>query len=113
MNALLWTVLGLFALKIIWNLTVPYRLLGRLKKYEKGQEREGISLSPGIEIFLLLLAIFLSWLSNGNEFINRPFRVLALAGGALLASYVHFFVVGMIGGWLVANFFKKRGGQSR
>lgn len=108
MNVLVWLVLGLFFLKIVWNMTVPYRLLGRLWKFETGDERKGISLSSGVEFLLFILAILLSWLSSGKEIINDPFRVLILAGGALLVSYFHFFVVGMVGGTLIAKL-KARG----
>lgn len=103
MNALTWIALGLFFLKIVWNLTIPYRLLRRLWKHEKGQERRGISLSLGIEVSLLLLATLFSWVSSGKDAINQPFSVLTFGGCVAIASYVHFFIVGAIGGWLITN----------
>ncbi|NJM37062.1 MAG: hypothetical protein HC845_03840 [Akkermansiaceae bacterium] len=98
--------MGLLSLKVIWNFGVPYILLNRLRLHSEGKTKHGNSLSLEIEIVLLFVALCLSWFSNGNTWINRPLSIFAFGGGAILVSYIHFFVVGIIGGWLVTRFFK-------
>ncbi len=101
MSLVVWIILSFLLLKVIWNLGVPYQLLVRLKNYNEGDIKPGISLSLEVEIILLLFVMFFSWLSNGDSLINKPLHVLAYAGGLVLFSYAHFFIVGMVGGWLI------------
>ena len=99
MSILVWIVLGILALKVIWNFGVPYALLQKPIDPKTGK-RSGISLSLEVEIFLLILAVGLSWLSKGDSLINHPLAVLGFGGGAILVSYLHFFIGGMIANWL-------------
>lgn len=100
MSILIWLVLGILALKVIWNFGVPYALIWKPIDPKTGK-RGGISLSLEIEFFLLILAVGLSWFSKGDSLVNRPLTVLFYGGGAILVSYLHFFVGGMICSWLV------------
>ncbi len=102
MSILVWAVLGILALKVIWNFGVPYALMRKPIDPKTGK-RGGISLSLEVEVFLLILAVGLSWFSKGDSLINRPLAVLGYGGGAILASYLHFFVGGMISSWLVTR----------
>jgi len=102
MSILIWLVLGILALKVIWNFGVPYALMRKPIDPKTGK-RGGISLSLEIELFLLLLALGLSWFSKGDSFVDRPLTVLIYGGGAILLSYLHFFVGGKICSWLVAR----------
>jgi hypothetical protein len=106
MSIIIWILLALLSLKVIWNFCVPYMLLQSSIDPKTGKSR-GISLSLGIEASLLIFSLILSWFSNGNSFVNQPLFVLAYGGGAILASYMHFFVAGMIGGWFVTRSRKK------
>lgn len=103
MNILIWLVLVLMACKLVWNLGVPYRLLNGLRLHKKGEPKRGISLSLEVEIILLLIATVLAWLSNGDVWINSPGKIFAFGLVAILISYLHFFIVGMIGGWLITR----------
>ncbi|NBR59450.1 MAG: hypothetical protein EBT89_09885 [Opitutaceae bacterium] len=102
MSILIWCVLGVLALKVIWNFGVPYALMSKPIDPKTGK-RGGISLSLSTELFLLILAVGLSWFSNGDSLINRPLAVLIYGGGAILLSYLHFFIGGMICNWFVAR----------
>ena len=102
MSILAWILLGMVALKVLWNFSVPYALLRKPIDAKTGR-RGGISLSLEIEILLLILATGISWLSKGDSLINRPLAVLGWGGGAILISYVHFFIGGIIADWLVGG----------
>ena len=102
MSILVWLVLGILALKVIWNFGVPYALMRKPIDPKTGK-RGGISPMLSIELFLLILAVGLAWLSKGDALINRPLAVLSLGGAAILASYLHFFVGGWIASWLLAR----------
>jgi hypothetical protein len=102
MSILIWFVLGILALKVIWNFGVPYALMSKPIDPKTGK-RGGISLSIEIELFLLLLAVGLSWFSKGDSIVDRPLTVLVYGGGVILLSYLHFFVGGMICSWFVAR----------
>jgi hypothetical protein len=101
MSGVLFVVLLLFTLKVAWNFMVPYILASRFMK-AKGGQVSGISLMPFLEVILLLLACGLSFI-DGSVWPYGAQRVFLLGGGVLLASYVHFFVGGMIAGWIVSR----------
>jgi len=102
MSILIWLVLGILTLKVIWNFGVPYALMRKPIDPKTGK-RGGVSLSLEIELFLLILSVGLSWFSNGNSLVNRPLAVLFYGGGAILVSYLHFFLGGMICSWIVSR----------
>lgn len=102
MSILIWLVLGILALKVIWNFGVPYALIRKPIDPKTGK-RGGISLSLEVELFLLIIAVGLSWFSKGDSLVDRPLAVLIFGGGAILVSYLHFFVGGMICNWLVTR----------
>jgi hypothetical protein len=107
MNTIIWILTFFLILKVIWNFSVPYRLISRLKNHIKDTPKQGISLSLGIELFLLTVMVISSYFTSGNSFINKPISLLVCGGSAVLVSYIHFFVAGMIGGWLVTRSRKK------
>jgi apolipoprotein N-acyltransferase len=102
MSVLVWIVIGILALKVIWNFGVPYALMRKPIDPKTGK-RGGISLALGVEVILLVLAVGLAWLSKGDALINRPLAVLCFGGGAILLSYLHFFVGGVIANWLLTR----------
>jgi hypothetical protein len=55
------------------------------------------------QFILLIFAMALSWISKGDSIVNRPLAILGFGGGAILASYLHFFIGGMIANWLLAR----------
>jgi hypothetical protein len=83
---------GLFCLKILWNVSLPYALARRLTRTGTDQ---GVSLMPGLEIALLAAAVVFTALAG-------PGRPLSAGGAAvigvatMLASYGHLIVVGRL-----------------
>lgn len=102
MNILIWAVLGVLALKVIWNFAVPYALLWK-KLDPKTGNSGGMSLSLEVEFLLLILTVGLSWFSKGNSPVNSPLIVLGFGASAILISYLHFFVGGMVANWLLVR----------
>ena len=92
---------ALFGLKICVNLVIPY---GLAWSAWKGRKQGGISLMPYLEIGLLLLAIIASAFSRGQIAKN-----VAIWGGlAIVISYVHLLIAGMICGLIVSKMEKRK-----
>jgi hypothetical protein len=87
-TALLVLVVTLFCLKIGWNLGLPYALAF-------SPPSRGISLMPGIEGGLFVLAWALSC-SPGGTFLHDPTRVGLWGIGMILGSYAHLSVGGAV-----------------
>ena len=69
MTFILYVLLGLFGLKILWNLCVPYESAWKMAR--GGRRRsEGITLMPGVEIGLLILASGVAGLSGGRRWLE-------------------------------------------
>jgi hypothetical protein len=102
MTIMLWLVLGVLALKLIWNLGVPFVLLKRLRSNPESRTSR-ISMSTAIETVLLIIAIGLTALSTGETWVNKPLVVAGWGVAAIIFTYVHLGVVGAIGGWLITR----------
>lgn len=74
--------------------------------------KKGISFSPEIEILLLLVVMVISLFSTGDAWVNSPLKVLMMGSAVIVGFYIHFLLVGIIGGWLVTRFLKT-GTQTR
>lgn len=88
LNVLYWIIIALLCLKVIGNISLPYRTL-RLKA------DEGISIGFYIlfDIALFALSILFS-LVFGNIGILSDFgSAVRWVGGLILASYLHYFAV--------------------
>jgi Kef-type K+ transport system membrane component KefB len=103
MTILLWIVVGIFCLKIVWNFGVPYELLRRQFKKDPKMRGGGISMVTFVEVFLLILAIALSSIAQGDSWMHRPKNVALWGVLVLVASYVHFVLAGMLCGWLATK----------
>jgi hypothetical protein len=83
-----WVFFSIFVLKLIGNLLLPYRVL-------KMSDEEGISIGLGLFIdwilFFLLLG-FAHW-SSQAIFIYRMKMSMFTYGGAILLTYLHYFIV--------------------
>jgi hypothetical protein len=109
MVTLLLILEGLFCLKIVWNLLTPYVLAMRTLRTD-AKRTKGISLAPGVEIALFVLALAISCVVDGSPF-QKP-KSIALWGIAMIvASYAHFVVGGAVAGWIV-SLLKRRGRSS-
>lgn len=102
MTIMVWLVLFALAVKLIWNLGVPFVLIRRAKA-NPAPRTSAISMVPAVEVALLFIAIFLSTLSTGEAWINRPLAVAGWGITAILFTYAHLVVTGAVGGWLVAR----------
>lgn len=102
MTIVTYIIIGLLALKILWNLTVPYDLAWKAWR-ARGQKVGGISLMPYLEVGLLALAIGVAALSNGPGWFESPKKVAIWGGSAIVISYVHMVVVGMTAGWILTR----------
>ena len=102
MTILIWLLLALLALKLFWNLGVPFILLKRLRANPDAPTSR-ISMSTAVEVILLLFATGAAAISNGASWINRPLTVLGWGSAAIVFSYIHLAFVGMVGGWLISR----------
>ncbi len=100
MTIVLYILVGLFTLKILWNLTVPYELAFRRSKM--AGQKSGVSLMPYLEIAVLLLAIATAFFSGGRGWFHSPKNIAILGGLAVVASYIHLVAAGMIVGWILS-----------
>ena len=100
MTVAVWFVLGMLAIKLIWNLGVPFELLRRVLA-NPNSITSGISLSTEIEIILLFVATGLSAASTGQSWVNRPLAVAGWGVVAIVFTYVFMCVVIAIGMWLI------------
>jgi hypothetical protein len=83
-----WIVLIALGLKIIGNLVLPYSVL-------KMAEGEGYSLGLVLLVDLILVALtfVLALRVDRPGWIHEPRHALAMSGGAVLTSYLHYFAV--------------------
>ncbi len=85
-------LLFLVVLKVIWNLCLPYGMI-RLK------EGEGVSTFPLIEFVPLMIAILIAWVVGLTGWFSP--KSIGFVGVVLIStSYVHFFVVLMVTGFV-------------
>lgn len=83
-----WIVLVVLGLKIIGNLVLPYSVL-------RMAEGEGYSLAFVLLVDLILVAltfVLAMWVDRPG-WIYEPRYALAISGGAVLTSYLHYFAV--------------------
>lgn len=102
MTIMIWLVLFALAVKLIWNLGVPFVLIRRAKA-NPAFSTSGISMSTEVEVALLFIAIFLSALSTGEAWVNKPLAVAGWGVTAIFFTYAHLVIAGAVGGWLVAR----------
>jgi Kef-type K+ transport system membrane component KefB len=102
MNIILWLIVGLFCVKIVWNLGVPYVLLRRPIDDKTGRSR-GVSMATAIEFFFLIVAIGVSACTTGDGWLHQPLKVASYGMAAIIASYLHLVIVGIVGGWLASK----------
>ena len=99
MIIVVYILLALLALKCLYNLTIPYTLLGKMSKDDKS----GISFMPYLDAFLLVMLIAFSCFAGGNLLVSNPKKVTLYGIGAVAASYLHLVLVMIVGGWLLSR----------
>ena len=97
-----WFVVALLALKVVWNLGVPFVLLSRARA-RPDEDTASISMATSLDLALLVLAVTLSAFSKGESWVNRPMLVGLWSVVAIVVSYLNLVIVGIVGGWIVAR----------
>jgi hypothetical protein len=85
----IWICLILVALKIIWNLGLPYAMMKETAR--------SWSIFPLIEIVPLVMAFVISLLTQQNDSLT-PVQLLIWGFGAIIASYIHLAIVSFLYG---------------
>ena len=98
---LFWLCAGLFGLKLLWNLVLPYSLA--FEPLTEGRGSRGTSLMPYVEAVLLLIGVALAALRGGTTVGMSVLRIGLIGMAAVVATYVHMAVAATIMGWLVRN----------
>ena len=89
-----WIVCLLFAAKLLWNLSLPYFAIFSLLR---DPNREKVSTSPMPVVEFALLVILIAVSSPVHEKYNLTYVTTAAYGlGAIVASYLHLFVVSFV-----------------
>ena len=86
---LLAAALGLFLLKVMWNVLIPYALLRRKLRGEKSQR---ISMMPIIEAIPLVFALVISALGGPYPWPWNPAAILLVGSALVIGSYLHMCV---------------------
>lgn len=103
-------ILGLAGLKIVWNLLVPYALALQLLKSE-AERSKSTSVMPYLEIGLVCLAVLIAAIIPGSQWFQSAGKVALIGFGLIAASFIHFIVIGMLGGALASALDKRREGS--
>ena len=87
-TVLFWVVVVVLALKLIGNLLLPYRVL-------RMNDEEGISLGFSLlgDWFLFFCIVGLAWDISNPWFGYEVGSAALISGGAIVASYFHYFGV--------------------
>ncbi len=98
---------GLFFLKIVWNILIPFDLAWRFFAAES-DEPVGTSLMPYVEIGLWLFSMVFALFDNGSGWVPNWKKIAVWGGGAILLSYMIFAALCLALGWFAANLKNKR-----
>ena len=95
--AIIWLCLAIVAIKIVWNLGLPYAMI---RDYKRTGISRGWSAFPLVEGIPLLIAALVAWLI-GYDGSLAPSKLLIYGFSAVILSYVHLVVVAFVaGGWM-------------
>ena len=92
-------LLALLLLKSVYNLTIPYSLLAKMRRNEKG----GISFMPYLEVALITSMLVLSIASAAMSSQPSTFFYFGIGLGVIIFSYLHLFIVMVIGGSIISK----------
>lgn len=105
-------VLGLAGLKIVWNLLVPYSMVWQLLKLGV-QKSDSVSVMQYFEIGLVCIAVLIAAIIPGSQWFQSAGKVALIGFGSIAASWIHFFVIGMLGGAVASALDKHREGRKK
>jgi len=105
MNVVMLVFIGLFGLKIVWNLLTPYVMTWQRASSDE-VESSGISLMPAVEIILYFLILGFSFFIESETW-HGDTATLAIWGMLIIVgSYIHLLLAGVLAGALVARFMR-------
>ena len=91
----------LFIAKIFLDFIKAYVLVWKL--FKSNEDKISFSFMP-IDFFCLILMCIVSLFISSSEYYFNFNFVIGYGFLAILISYIHFFVVGFIGGWVISMF---------
>lgn len=94
-------VLACLALKILWNLLLPYSLFWQLVK-TKEERTQAVSVMPFLELILGCVVVVLALIIPGGGWNQNAGTLLMIVSLAVVGSIIHFFIIGFIGGALAS-----------
>lgn len=108
---LFYLTMGLLGLKLLWNALTPVALAWEVMR-GKRVKSSGISMALIVEILLFPLLILLSWLGGGGtgHWYSDTRDVVLWGLGAIVGSYLIFYILGMLSGWWLSMVKKRRPG---
>lgn len=107
MIAIAYVLLVLLGAKVAWNIAVPYALTRQM--WGKSEEQEvGTSPMLLLEISLATLLVAFAYFVNGSAWLHDPRTTATYTFGAILISYVHFFVARMVLGTIEAQLERRK-----
>src|SRR5262245_11174366 len=107
LTILMYIGIVLLALKAVWNLAVPYRLVLRSYRDATGAT-DPISFEIGLDFVLLCWTLILIPFSTDDYLFCSKLLMAVICAALPVGSLVHFLVVGFILGWAKATFTRKK-----
>ena len=89
-------VIVVLAIKLLWNFASAYVMMRRALK-QPADQPVAMSFHPMLDVALLVSAILISLVTIQNG-IFRPVSLSVYGAAAIVTSYLHLFVVGMLFG---------------
>lgn len=99
MITIMYILLALLSLKSIYNLTIPYSLLAKMRRNEEG----GISFMPYVDLGIIALMLLGALASIAITSLPNVFSILGVGLGVVALSYLHLFIVMIIGGSVISK----------
>lgn len=83
-----WVFIAVFVLKLIGNISLPYRVL-------RSKPKQGISIGFALlgDLLLLIVLTSLSWIHGRVDVLNSHAKVAIGVIALVLVSYAHYFIV--------------------
>ena len=90
-----WLILIALAIKILWNISLPYVLAVRYQHTNPANGPSGISVMPLVEWCLWAIVVVITYASRSDPPMSA--RTVGLLGAAAIgASYAHFFIASAV-----------------
>ena len=95
-------VVGLFALKVAWNVLVLYDVLNDLRRGKRAP-KSGVSMMFGVEIVLLAILVTTTVVIEAPSWMPRPAMTAVVGAVAIAASYLHMLIFIRLSNWIAGR----------